>query len=130
VEDPTARTGTLRLRPTRIAVENDKRRPIALNPAPDDPVSSPLESNVPVPKAGGSPKPPPRVRKPSRTHDQVFAPTSDLEGHRATLRRIFGTASEEFSQTMLGKLVAALRPSPHEGSTTASAGTRGKDSVT
>ena len=115
IEEATTRKRIRHLRPTRISIENDKRRPIALNPAPEDLVSSLLESNVQVAQAGGSPKPPPRVRKPSRTHDQVFAPTSDLEGHRAAFRRVFGTLSEEFSQTMLGKLVAALRPNPHEG---------------
>jgi hypothetical protein len=36
------------------------------------------------------------------------------EGHRAALRRVFGTLSEEYSQTMFGKLVAALRPNPFE----------------
>ena len=38
----------------------------------------------------------------------------DLEGHRAALRSVFGTLSEDFSQTMFGKLAAALRPNPFE----------------
>jgi hypothetical protein len=105
-----------RLNPTRIAVENDKRRPIALNPAPKELAGSLPASSMPVAEEkGSSPTPPPRVRKPSRIHDQVFAPTPDLEGHRAELRRVFGTLSDEFLQTMLGKLVAALRPNPFEG---------------
>lgn len=105
-----------RLSPTRIAVENDNRRPIALNPAPAELGGSLPPSSTPAAEGKGfSPTPPPRVRKPSRVHDQVFAPTPDLEGHRAALRRVFGTLSDEFSQTMLGKLVAALRPNPLEG---------------
>jgi hypothetical protein len=47
-------------------------------------------------------------------NDQVLAPTQDLETHRAALQRVFGTLSEDYSQTMFGKLVAALRPNPHE----------------
>src|SRR5262249_12787866 len=94
-----------RLNPTRIAVENDKRRPIALNPAPEELAESCTPSSMPVAEGNGSsPTPPPRVRKPSRIHDRVFAPTLDLQGHRAALRRVFGTLSDEFSQTMLGKL--------------------------
>jgi hypothetical protein len=94
-----------RLCPTRIAVENNKRRPIALNPAPEVLAGSLHASSMPVVEGkGSSATPPPRVRKPSRIHDQVFAPTPDLEGHRAELRRVFGTLSDEFSQTMLGKL--------------------------
>jgi hypothetical protein len=99
---------------TRMAVENDKRRPIALEPAPSGAVDAVSESHVPVEANTHTRTAPPRVLKPSRMHDQVNAPSPDLEGHRAALRRVFGTLSEEYSQTMFGKLVAALRPNPFE----------------
>jgi hypothetical protein len=99
---------------TYMAVENDKRRPIALDPSPDGSVDPASESQVPVKATAESRTAPPRVLKPSRTNDQVCAPTPDLEGHRAALRRVFGTLSEDYSQTMFGKLVAALRPNPFE----------------
>ena len=98
----------------RMADENDKRRPIALERAPNGSVAAASESHVPVEINAHSRTPPPRVLKPSRGNDQVLAPTPDLEGHQAALRRVFGTLSEEYSQTMFGKLVAALRPNPHE----------------
>jgi hypothetical protein len=97
-----------------MAVENDNRRPIALDPAPDGSVDSVSEFNVPVETGARSRSAPPRVLKPSRGNDQVRAPTPDVEGHRAALRGVFGTLSEEYSQTMFGKLVAALRPNPFE----------------
>ena len=98
----------------RMAVENDKRRPIALEPAPSGAVDAVSESHVPVEANTHARTAPPRVLKPSRMHDQVNAPSPDLEGHRAALRRVFGTLSEEYAQTMFGKLVAALRPNPYE----------------
>ena len=107
---------------THMAIENDKRRPIALDPAPVGSVESasdaqlPVETETHLPAETKAPsrKAPPRVLKPSRANDQVCAPTPDLEGHRVALRRVFGTLSEDFSQTMFGKLVAALRPNPFE----------------
>src|SRR5580704_949975 len=98
----------------RMADENDKRRPIALEPAPDSLVDSTSESQALVETGTHVRTPPPRVVKPSRMNDQVVAPTPDLETHRAALRQVFGTLSEEYSQTMFGKLVAALRPNPFE----------------
>lgn len=98
----------------RMAEENDKRRPIALEPAPNGAVDAVSEFQVPVETNAHSRTLPPRVLKPSRMNDQVQAPTPDLEAHRAALRRVFGTLSEDYSQTMFGKLVAGLRPSPHE----------------
>jgi hypothetical protein len=59
-------------------------------------------------------KKPPRVRKPSVRHDVIFAPTADLEAHRAMLRTAFGTLSEEFATTMMGKLISGLRPNPFD----------------
>jgi hypothetical protein len=99
---------------TYMAIENDKRRPIALDPTPNVSADSASVSHLPVEAGAHSRTAPPRVLKPSRLHDQVSAPTPDLEGHRAALRRVFGTLSEEYSQTMFGKLVAALRPNPFE----------------
>jgi hypothetical protein len=57
----------------------------------------------------------PRVRKPSPTHNQVLAPTADLEGYRARLREAFGnTMSDEFVDVMLGKIIEALKPNPFD----------------
>jgi hypothetical protein len=81
----------------RMAVENDKRRPIALEPAPNGSVDSTSESHLLVETDTHSRAPPPRVLKSSRMNDQVLAPTPDLETHRAALRRVFGTLSEEYS---------------------------------
>ena len=93
---------------TYVAIENDKRRPIALEPTPTGTTLPTVPATL---ESGGTSRTaPPRVRKPSRGSDQVYAPTEDLEGHRAALRGVFGTMSEKFSQTMLGKLVALLRP--------------------
>jgi hypothetical protein len=60
-------------------------------------------------------KAPPRVRKPSAMNDRFLAPTTDLQSYHARLREAFGnTMSDEFVQVMLGKLVEALRPGPHD----------------
>src|SRR2546430_301707 len=69
--------------------------------------------NLPAPVDGsgaadGQRRAPPRVRKPSPTHNQVLAPTADLEDHRARLRQAFGnTTSDEFVDLMLGKIIEA-----------------------
>jgi hypothetical protein len=101
---------------TNVAIENDKRRPIALEPTSTGMTALPSTTAVPAKMENRttSRTAPPRVRKPSRQSDQVYAPTGDLEGHRAALRSVFGTVSEDFSQTMFGKLVALLRPNPFE----------------
>src|ERR1700676_1380656 len=57
---------------------------------------------------------PPRVRKPSARHDIIHAPTADLDAHRAMLRITFGTFSEEFADTMMGKVISGLRPNPYD----------------
>ena len=77
---------------TYVAIENDKRRPIALEPTPTGTTLPTSEATVPATLESGatSRTAPPRVRKP--------------------LRGVFGMMSEEFSQTMFGKLVALLRP--------------------
>jgi hypothetical protein len=68
-------------------------------------------------------KKPPRVRKPSERHDVIYAPTADLDVHQAMLRTTFGTLSEEFAATMMGKLISGLRPNPYDllGETTLNA---------
>src|ERR1700687_5837627 len=57
---------------------------------------------------------PPRVRKPSARHDVIHAPTTDLDAHRAMLRTTFGTLSEEFADTMMGKVISGLRPNAYD----------------
>jgi hypothetical protein len=102
---------------TYVALEANERRPIALEPPAG---MVPATANVPEPgtlpeTTNSGPKPPVRVRKPSPRNDRCLAPTPDLEGHRAPLRDAFGgTMSDEFVDVMLGKLVEALRPSPHD----------------
>ena len=59
-------------------------------------------------------KNPPRVRKPSARHDVIHAPTTDLDAHRAILRTTFGTFSEEFADTMMGKVISGLRPNAYD----------------
>jgi hypothetical protein len=59
-------------------------------------------------------KKPPRVRKPSARHDVIHAPTTDLDTHRAILRTTFGTFSEEFADTMMGKVISGLRPNAYD----------------
>ncbi len=56
---------------TYMAVENDKRRPIVLEPAPDGSVDPAAESQVPVKTTTDSRTAPLRVLKPSRTNDQA-----------------------------------------------------------
>jgi hypothetical protein len=57
----------------------------------------------------------PRVRKPSAMNDHFLAPTADLQSYHARLREAFGnTMSDEFVQVMLGKLVEAPKPNPHD----------------
>jgi hypothetical protein len=58
---------------------------------------------------------PPRVRKPSSSHDVIYAPTSDTDAHRNELRKAFGeTLSDQFVETMMGKLISGLRPNPFD----------------
>jgi hypothetical protein len=89
----------------RAAVETTERLPVTLQAT--DLVGQP------VPKAAQRNKPP-RVRKPSSLHDVIYAPTADLETHRAMLRTTFGTLSEEFGDTMMGKIISGLRPNAYD----------------
>src|ERR1700730_3489774 len=91
----------------RAAVETTERLPVTLQ-ATD--LVGPFQ---PVPEADQRKKPP-RVRKPSSHHDLIYAPTADLETHRAMLRTTFGTLSEEFADTMMGKIISGLRPNAYD----------------
>src|ERR1700693_5491386 len=91
----------------RAAVETTERMPVTLQ-ATD--LVGPIQ---PVAEAAQREKPP-RVRKPSTRHDVICAPTADLETHRAMLRTTFGTLSEEFADTMMGKIISGLRPNPYD----------------
>jgi hypothetical protein len=100
---------------TYVALEANERRPIAVEPAMDLAPADTRLRVAPRDTANNARKSPVRVRKPSPGNDRCLAPTSDLEGHRARLRDAFGnTMSDEFVDVMLGKLVEALRPSPHD----------------
>jgi hypothetical protein len=91
----------------RAAVETTERLPVTLQ-ATD--LVGPFQ---PVLEADQRKKPP-RVRKPSPRHDLIYATTADLETHRAVLRTTFGTLSEEFADTMMGKIISGLRPNPYD----------------
>lgn len=101
---------------TYIAMEAAKYGPVPI--AASDDVTH-CEAKVPAPagtqNAADLRKVPPRVRKPSPLHNECLAPTPDLEGHRASLRKAFGnTKSDEFVEVMLGKLIEALKPNPFD----------------
>src|SRR5215211_1399866 len=97
----------------QIADELGRREPLKL-------LSSASESAQQIVAVTRSPVPagkkaPPHVRKLSSRDDAVLAPTTDLEEHRTTLRRVFGeTLSDEFVDVMLSKLVSVLRPGPFD----------------
>jgi len=100
---------------TYMAIENDKRRPVRIEPSPSEDAASAscATTSVAVVQASAPRKVPPRVRKPSLQNDRCVAPTPDLEAHRGALRLAFGdTLSDEFAEVMLGKLITALRPGP------------------
>src|SRR5450759_2323461 len=89
------------LEATRMAIESDKRGPVRIEPLSGDGAASATSATtgsaapVPaIPQANALRKAPPRVRKPSRNHDQCVAPTADLEAHReahrGALRLTFG----------------------------------------
>jgi len=110
----------------RMAVESAKRGPVTIEPPPADDADMPATTTVAPPLAPADTgssisqptegrKKPPRVRKPSPQNDKCFAPTADVEGHRAALREAFGnTLSDEFVSFLLGKLDAVLRPGPFD----------------
>jgi hypothetical protein len=108
---------------THVAMEAQEYGPVRICAA-DDSMSQSKEpadkTQVPAPingapDSGHARKAPPRVRKPSPLHDQYLAPTPDLEGYRARLREVFGnTLSDEFADVILGKVVEALKPTPHD----------------
>ena len=93
----------------RAAVDMAKRGPVPLQ------ATDVVDPQLPVPIPGHYRNRPPRVRKPSSGHDVIFAPTSDIEAHRAELRKAFGdTPSDQFVETMMGKLISGLRPNPFD----------------
>jgi len=91
----------------RAAVATTERLPVTLQ-------ATDLAGPFQLVSAGGQRKKPPRVRKPSASHDVIHAPTADLETHRAMLRATFGTLSEEFADTMMGKIISGLRPNAYD----------------
>lgn len=92
----------------RAAVAMAERRPVQLQATDVVGPFQPLSVE-------GHRKGPPRVRKPSAGHDVVYAPTSDTDAHRAELREAFGaTLSDQFVETMMGKLISGLRPNPFD----------------
>ena len=91
----------------RAAVATTERLPIALQATE---LVGPFQ---PVPP-GAQRNKPPRVQKPSTRHDVIYAPTTDLETHRAMLRTTFGTLSEEFADTMMNKIISGLRPNAYD----------------
>jgi hypothetical protein len=91
----------------RAAVATNERLPVPLQ-ATD--LVGPFQ---PLPEVSQRKKPP-RVRKPSARHDLIHAPTTDLDAHRAMLRATFGTSSNEFADTMMGKVISGLRPNSYD----------------
>jgi hypothetical protein len=90
------------------AVHMAERRPVPLLP------TDVVEPFQPLP-VDGQRKGPPRVRKPSSSHDVVYAPNSDIGARRAELREAFGdTLSDQFVEAMMGKLISGLRPNPFD----------------
>jgi hypothetical protein len=102
---------------TYVALAAAKYPPVQIGPS-DSASQSPeaTQSNLPAVVDGDTQrKAPPRVRKPSPTHNEYLAPTLDLEGYHARLREAFGnTMSDEFVSVMLGKLIEALKPNPFD----------------
>jgi hypothetical protein len=92
----------------RAAVAMAKRLPVPLQ------TTDVVGPHLPVPAVAGQYRPP-RVRKPSSSHDVIYAPTNDIEAHRAELRAAFGeTTSDQFVEAMMGKLISGLRPNPFD----------------
>jgi hypothetical protein len=96
-----------------VAMEAAKRAPIRIEASQNQ---TPPESTPGAPAFIASPTDgrhaPPRLRKPSPRDDRCFAPTGNLESHRARLRAAFGnTLSDELVEVLLGKLIEGLRPS-------------------
>lgn len=101
------------LEATYTAMEGSQRGRICLEPADEQTVGTKLSPTIPVVGKGKSP---PRVRKPRPDADRFAAPPGvDLEDLRGRLREAFGnTASDEFVQVMMRRLIDALAPSPHD----------------
>jgi hypothetical protein len=91
----------------KAAIATTERLPVTLQPAD---ITGPIQALTDARPLKG----PPRVNKPSSRHDVIFAPTADLETHRAMLRESFGTLSDEFADTMMGKIISGLCPNPYD----------------
>jgi hypothetical protein len=108
-----AKKGTVSgLQATHAAIEESKRGPIRLEPADEQVVAT--GPSPPAPLVGK--RTPPRVRKPQPGADRYVAPPGvDVESLRKGLREAFGnTASDQFVQVMMRRLIDALAPSPHD----------------
>jgi hypothetical protein len=84
----------------RAAVATTERLPVRLQ------ATDVVEPFQPMPEVG-------QLRKSAR-HDVIHAPTTDLDAHRAILRATFGTSSNEFADTMMGKMISGLRPNSYD----------------
>jgi hypothetical protein len=100
------------LQATYAALEESKRGPIRLEPTDEQALGT--GPSPPAPLVGK--RTPPRVRKPHPNNDRCVAPPGvDLDDLRARMREAFGnTASDEFAQVMIRKLIDTLAPSPHD----------------
>jgi hypothetical protein len=108
-----AKKGTVSgLQATHAAIEENKRGPIRLEPADEQALGT--GPSPPAPLVGK--RTPPRVRKPQPGADRYVAPPGvDVESLRKGLREAFGnTASDQFVQVMMRRLIDALAPSPHD----------------
>lgn len=87
----------------RAAIATTERLPVTLQACDLETFEQAIDSSRP-----------PRVRKPSPQHDVIYAPAANIDAHRTMLQQTFGTRSQEFVDTMMGKLIAGLRPNPFD----------------
>ena len=93
-----------------MAIENDKRRPIPLDPAPDGSIDLASESHVPVETGASSRTAPPRVLKPSRTTGvpvRLLSPSAKrMREYRRRRRRGMRCVTVQVSEADIEALVA------------------------
>ena len=109
-----------------MAFESNSRGPVPIEPLPANDAANvpttPADALVPLNTAPATSEPrvtsktaSPSAGKPSPHNDLCLAPTGDLEGHREALRQAFGdTSRTNSSRSSWGKLIAVLRPGPHD----------------